>query len=35
MCRVPEDIVGRFGLQEIGDAEFSRLFESDDDKTMG
>jgi hypothetical protein len=35
MYRVPEDIVGKFGLQEIGNAEFGRLFEGDDNETMG
>jgi len=30
MWRVPEEIVARFGLQEIGHVEFTRLFESGD-----
>jgi hypothetical protein len=37
MWRVPDEIVGRFGLEEIGHAEFSRLFEADEagDETNG
>jgi hypothetical protein len=35
MWHVPDEIVGRFGLQEIGPAEFNRLFEGDDDETNG
>ena len=31
MWRVPDEIVARFELQEIGDGEFTRLFEGDDD----